>query len=294
MIVPMLVFANSDYCANAQISVQVLGSGGPELIKDRASSSYLVWHNNKAVIMIDAGGGTSLRFAQAHAEWKDLKAIVFSHFHADHSNAFPTLIKASWFGDRQQNLPIYGPYGNHLMPSTTTWLKTLLADGSGAYKYLSDFYQEQRSSSYLIEPHDLKNTTENQVIFSSGDLKIIAQKVKHGPIPSFAYLITLCNKNIVFSGDTNGEGLNQIKNIEVDLFVAHNAIPEDAGKIARSLHMTPNTIGQMATQLKTKKLILSHRMNRTLGKEKQTTTHIKKHFKGPIVFADDLDIFTVE
>lgn len=35
--------------------VQVLGSGGPELSDGRASSSYLVWLDNKGVVLIDAG-----------------------------------------------------------------------------------------------------------------------------------------------------------------------------------------------------------------------------------------------
>ncbi len=293
-IMSTLVFAHGDYCKNAQISVQVLGSGGPELIKDRASSGYLVWHNDKAILMFDAGGGTSLRFAQSQAKWKDLKAIAFSHFHADHSNAFPALVKASWFGERQRDLPIFGPYGNDLMPATTAWLKTLFASGTGTYKYLSDFYQTQQSSSYLLKAHDLKNNTNKQTIFSSEGLQIIAQQVKHGPIPAFAYLINICGKNIVFSGDTNGQGLETFENIQADLFVAHNAVPETAGSIAKSLHMTPSTIGKIAALLGTKKLVLSHRMNRSLGKEKETKNHISKNYTGPIVFADDLDSFTIQ
>ena len=75
------------------------------------------------------------------------------------------------------------------------------------------------------------------------------------------------------------------------MFIAHNAIPESAGRIAKTLHMTPSQIGQIATHIKAKKIVLSHRMNRTLGKEKQTLKIIKKHYQGVIEFANDLDVF---
>ena len=40
-------------------------------------------------------------------------------------------------------------------------------------------------------------------------------------------------------------------------------------------------------------LVLSHRMLRTLGKEDQTVAEIKKHYSGPVTFANDLDCFPV-
>lgn len=38
-------------------------------------------------------------------------------------------------------------------------------------------------------------------------------------------------------------------------------------------------------------LILSHRMNRTLSREKETQRLIRKYYQGPVLFADDLDTF---
>ena len=59
---------------NAQnITLQILGSGGPELSK-RASSSYIVWIDGKAKALIDAGGGAFTRFAEADAKIEELKA----------------------------------------------------------------------------------------------------------------------------------------------------------------------------------------------------------------------------
>ncbi|MCF6193764.1 MAG: hypothetical protein L3J46_05455, partial [Kangiellaceae bacterium] len=52
------VAADKNRCSN--IKLQILGSGGPEINDGLASSSYLVWIDDKAKIMVDAGGGSSL------------------------------------------------------------------------------------------------------------------------------------------------------------------------------------------------------------------------------------------
>ena len=49
-------------CQGKGVWLQVLGSGGPEITDQRASSGYLVWHNGKARVLVDMGGGSLLRF----------------------------------------------------------------------------------------------------------------------------------------------------------------------------------------------------------------------------------------
>ncbi len=280
-------------CKNSEIAIQVLGSGGPEMTAGRASSSYLVWLNKKAVVLIDAGGGSALRFGESKAQWQDLKAVLFTHFHADHSSDFPALIKASWFGDREEDLPVYGPYGNDYMPSTKEFMDALFGSNKGAFKYLSDMYDDNQGGGYKLIANSIEDLNLTQEIYNYGNIIVSAHKVKHGPIPSFAYVIEVCGQILVFSGDTNGEGFEQLKAEKTDVFIAHNAIPQNAGKIAKSLHMTPEKIGQIAKYLNVKKLILSHRMNRSLGKEHETEILIKKTYDGSMVFANDLDLIVV-
>jgi ribonuclease BN (tRNA processing enzyme) len=54
------------------------------------------------------------------------------------------------------------------------------------------------------------------------------------------------------------------------LFIAHNAVPEGATGVERRLHMPPSVIGQIAQEAHVKRLVLSPRMLRTLGKEELT------------------------
>ena len=52
-----------------------------------------------------------------------------------------------------------------------------------------------------------------------------------------------------------------------DLFITHNAVPEEAIAVERRLHMPPSVIGQIAEDAQVKRLVLSHRMLLTLAKE---------------------------
>ena len=123
---------------------------------------------------------------------------------------------------------------------------------------------------------------------------VYAVRVIHGGFPALALRVEMGGKRIVFSGDTNGEGDGLTKlAMDADLFVAHNAVPEGATGVERRLHMPPSVIGIIAANAHVKRLILSHRMLRTLGREDETQAEIRRQFSGPVAFANDLDCLPV-
>ena len=281
-------------CGSHGVAMQVLGSGGPELQDKRASSSYLIWEDGRARVLVDAGGGSALRFGESGAQMSQLDVILFTHFHVDHSADFPALIKSSWFEDRKRSLPVYGPMGNDFMPSTTEFVSDFFGD-RGVYRYLSELLVPGEQGSYRIQPHNVQGTARPATVFRAGNLALSAVRVVHGGVPALAWRVEIGGKVIVFSGDTNGngEGLPQLAS-NADLFIAHNAVPEGATGVERNLHMPPSVIGQVASQAHVKHLVLSHRMLRTLGKEDQTQAEIRKRYSGPLDFANDLDCFPVQ
>jgi ribonuclease BN (tRNA processing enzyme) len=286
------VYAQS--CGEKGIAAQVLGSGGPELQDKRAMSSYLVWQNGQARVLVDTGGGSALRFGESGAQMSQLEVILFTHLHVDHSADFPALIKSSWFEDRKQALPIYGPPGNEYFPSTTEFVSDFFSD-RGAYRYLSELLVPGEEGSYKMQPHDVVAESTPLAVFRSGDISASAVKVIHGGVPALAWRVEAGGKSIVFSGDTNGDGEGLVRlAANADLFIAHNAVPEGATGIERRLHMPPSVIGQIAADAHVKNLVLSHRMLRTLGKEDQTLSAIKKRYSGPVKFANDLDCFPLQ
>lgn len=287
--------AAAQSCGAQAVAVQVLGSGGPELQDKRASSSYLVWEDGHARVLVDAGGGSALRFGESGATMSQLDVILFTHFHVDHSGDFGALIKSSWFEDRKRPLPVYGPGGNDFMPSTTEFVGDFFGGMHGAFRYLSELFEHGEEGSYKIEPHNVEAEANPKVVFRYGDVVASAVRVIHGGVPALAWRVEVRNKSIVFSGDTNGEGNGLVKlAMNADLFIAHNAVPEGAVGVERQLHMPPSVIGEIAAGAHVKSLVLSHRMLRTLGKEEQTLAEIRKRYAGPVAFANDLDCFSVK
>lgn len=284
--------ASAAGCTGKGVELQVLGSGGPEMQAQRASSSYLVWQDGKARVLIDSGGGSALRFGEAGARMADLDLVLFTHFHADHSADFPALVKSAFFEDRQRNLPVYGPAGNTLFPSAKEFLRNLFGEKHGAFRYLSE-YITPGTGSYLLQAHSVKpKAGAVSRVFSNAGITAEATTVIHGPVPALAWLVQIGDFRIAFSGDTNGDNGNLEKLAAgADLFVAHNAVPESAMGTARRLHMPPSVIARIASTAKVKRLVLSHRMQRTLGKETETLATILRSYTGPTAFANDLDCY---
>ena len=277
-------------CTQQGTWLQVLGSGGPEADDGRSSAGYLVWNNGKARVLIDIGPGSLLRFDQSGARIEDLDVILISHWHVDHSADLPGLVKAAWFTDRQQDLPLLGPDGNDFAPPTTEAIDSLIGPES-AYCYLDDFLDG--SGRFRLEVQNFTATgAALQTVQISDDLQVTAIPVHHGPLPALAWRVQIGTRALVFSGDMSGR--NQTLPLlakDADLLVAHNAVPEGTTGKALNLHMTPSTIGEIAAQANVAQLVLSHRMNRTLGQEQQTRTAIAARYAGPINFANDSDCF---
>jgi ribonuclease BN (tRNA processing enzyme) len=145
-----------------------------------------------------------------------------------------------------------------------------------------------------LQPHNVDAGSTPVLVFRNADMAVYAVRVVHGAFPALAWRVEIGGKRIVFSGDTNGEGqgLTQLAT-DADLFVAHNAVPEGATGVERRLHMPPSVIGMIAANAHVKQLVLSHRMLRTLGNEKETQAAIRRRYSGPIHFANDLDCFPV-
>ena len=84
--------SEAPYCGDEGVWIQILGAGGPELHDGDAGPSYLLWIDNQARLLIDAGPGASVRFDEAGAAFEDLDAVVFSQLSANHAADFPAFL----------------------------------------------------------------------------------------------------------------------------------------------------------------------------------------------------------
>lgn len=240
------------------------------------------------------GPGSSVNFGKAGGQFEQLDAIVFSHLHVDHSADFPAFIKGSFFGGRENDLLVLGPSGNALMPSTSRFVRALFSD-NGAFRYLKGYVSQKSGSEYKLITKDVELTPHEMAQYTvSEHLNLKAIHVHHGPVAAVAWRVDVLDCSITFSGDMNNDYqtlATLAKN--TDLLVMHNAVPESAKGTAANLHMKPSQIGEIAQKADAKKLVISHRMKRTVGKEAETELKIRLRYHGPLVFANDLDIFAI-
>ena len=278
------------------VAVQVLGSGGPIADDDRASSAYLIWVDGKSRVLIDAGGGTFLRFAAAGADFRDLEFIGLSHFHTDHSADFPALLKSGSFRKRSEPLTIAGPDKSDFFPGLTHFLGSLLGRESGAFAYLGGYLEgDGRLPKLALVEVDSKNT-EPAPVYGDNDsrIQIEAMHVPHGIVPALAFRVRIGPLLIVFSSDQNGSKQDFVEfSKDASMLVMHMPVPEDVTGVGRQLHAPPSVIGIIANAANVRMLIISHLMQRSLRELEKNVDLIKTRFSGPIDVANDLSCYKI-
>jgi ribonuclease BN (tRNA processing enzyme) len=238
-------------CGSAGVSVQVLGSGGPVSDDARASSGYVLWVDGHARVLVDAGGGTFVRFGEARARISDLDLIAITHFHADHVSDLAALIKSGFFSDRGNALTISGPDGGHDFPALEEFLAAEFDPKHGAFRYLSGALNGSGGLFKLVPRQVPAGKRTPVVILDSGTLRVEAVGVPHGPVPALGYVIRVRGRTVAFSGDQNGSDDAFWKLARgADLLFMDSAIPEMGDEVAglRMQHPASSARGRRMRQ----------------------------------------------
>ncbi|WP_421862301.1 MBL fold metallo-hydrolase [Motiliproteus sp.] len=283
-------------CPDQGHYLQVLGSGGPEINDGRSSTSYLLWVDGKARVLIDAGSGSAWRFEQSGARMEDLTAMLFTHLHVDHSADLPIYVKSAFFTDLDHDIDLYGPAGGERLADFVEFIDSLFGAEKGAYRYLNAPFNPESHSPYHFIPHRVPLTFGKVIpVKDYGDIRISAAAVAHGFLPALAWRIDVGDKSVTISGDMNGQTEQLIQLGQgTDLLIAHTAINEQTRGAGQFLHMKPSRIGEIADQTETGQLVLSHFMNRSLNREDEIEAQISSSYGGKIGFAQDLSCWALD
>lgn len=285
LILAILVFVTSaaaQTCETTGMAVQLLGSGGPRLNRDRASTGYLVWLGGQAKILVDAGGGTFLRFGQAGARLEDLSLIAISHLHPDHVSDLPALL---WLSNlaRKEPLPIAGPSGGEATPDFPTFLSRLFDEKAGAFPLLGGTLRGAGLGVPLnVTRLDAASTEPLRVLEQSG-IQVTALSVPHGNVPSLSFKVQTDGGTVVFASDQTGTNPRFVEFARgADILVLHLMI--GAGETS-PLHAAPSVVGQVARDANARRLILSHIGQFDLN---AAVADVKKAYVGSVVVGADL------
>ncbi|MEM7688690.1 MAG: MBL fold metallo-hydrolase [Pseudomonadota bacterium] len=291
-------------CPDTGAAIQVLGSGGPiaegprtPTTPGRAGASYLLWIDGEPRLLIDAGSGSFLRFAQAGVRITTLDAILISHFHADHTGDLADILNSGGFEGRAQPLPVIGPGGAPRFPSTQGFLSRLLDKETGAFAH-NGGYLDGTENKPLLQPRSVptgEGAGPPVGLDVSNDYSVVAHPVHHGPAPTLAYVIEIGGKSVVLASDQSFLSERFVADLagsKPTILIAHHVINGEPGQ-PRGLHRTPEEIGDMAKALEPERLLLSHNMERSLSRLDEGLAAIAKGYSGPVSVTVDLECFAL-
>ncbi len=277
------------HCGERGVWLQVLGSGGTELLDERAMPSYLIWHNGKARLLVNTAPGSSYNFNRAQARLQDLEAIVFTNLLPESATELPAFMRAGLDSDRRERLFVLGPDGNAGHPGLETLVQRLVGR-DGAFPQLADMLQPATDVPFRISLREVPASGNRRwAQFRSEHFQIAAIPVHHGAVPALAWRIELDGKVITIAGSFNNQ-----KNLMPefakgsDILVVHHALPESARGQDRDYHLIPSQIGRLARDAEVRSVALAHRSSRTRGIETITQANISEHYSGYVMFANDL------
>lgn len=275
------------------ITLQLLGSGGPISDDARASSGAVVWIDGKARLLIDAGGGTYLRYGEAGARLEDLDFIGISHFHTDHVADLPAILKGAYFISSRHDVALVGPSGNANFPSMTAFFDREFGRGHGAFEYLAGLSGGTDGLQLSIHPSDVNVASPVATKVWQGDgVTISAFGIPHGDVPTLAYRIETPKGVMVLSADQNGSRKGFVDFAKgADLLMMPAAIDDDADAESRFLHATPTIVGKIAAEINPKMLVLDHFMGRALKDKDKNVATIQRYYHGPVYAGRDLSCF---
>ena len=276
-------------CPSTGVAVQVLGSGGPLARTGRASSSYVVWVDGRSRFMVDAGGGSFLRFGESGAQLADLDLLALSHFHPDHVSDLPAIL----WGDRlrQEPLRIAGPSGNEAVPALNLFLSRLFDPEDGAFQILSGTLGGPGRGAPFDPVMVDVDRAGPMVILQEAGLTVLALPVPHANIPSLAYRVETQGVSVVFSGDQTGRDPAFVSfSRGASALVMHLAVSPAASGATLNVHATPEVVGQVAADADVEQLILSHLF---VGDVAGGVAEVRARYDGFVRIADDLRCYPV-
>ncbi len=289
-------------CLQSPVAVQVLGSGGPFAVDDRASSSYAVWVEGRARVLVDAGGGAFLRFGESGARLEDLDLVAISHLHPDHVADLPALL---WTSNNFRSTPlsVSGPSGNDQYPGFETFITRLFDSSDGAFPGLSWTLSNGDAGFPLAATSiDVARAGPSRVIDRDG-LSVTALGVPHSA-PALAYRVEVNNVSVVFSSDQNGTNAEFTRFAQnANVLIMHFAISEQATGAVAASHASPAVVGRVAQEAGVGTLVLSHFM----GVEKDHPRYgtfsldafedgiaaVRERYSGELIAATDLQCIPV-
>jgi len=248
------------------LSVMVLGSGGPmATASGRASAGYLIFVDGVPKVLMDVGGGTYQRLAASGVNIRELKYVLLSHLHIDHTGDLSPVIKTVYFHARGAKQPrvagnpihIWGPNSTGVpfpnttlpqYPSSEQYVHGHYQMPGGVERYLNLFATAISGGKFEYTANNISPSVADgiQTLISDNGLVVKAIGVMHGPgvflggstvpsstVPAVAFRVEYNGHSIAYSGDTSSLTDNMITISQgADLLIYDTAITDTQPDVA--------------------------------------------------------------
>jgi ribonuclease BN (tRNA processing enzyme) len=286
--------------------------GGPIPLKSRSQPANVLLTADGAYV-IDAGDGASEQLAKAGVSLAQIKAVVLSHLHFDHTAGLFGIVSLRWQTSVTSPLTIYGPPGTKQLVDGI--LSSMGPAVEAGYAYPGEVHRP-------FEPGIMVKEIGDGAVFDLGGTHVTAAKNTHytfasgsaddRKFQSLSFRFATPGRVIAYTGDTGvspavetlarGADLLVSEMIDYDGVVAEirrespNMPPAALAGIERHLrdhHLTPRQVGDLARAAGVKEVIVTHLSGPELSgsRELEYLDGIAERFPGPALIAHDLDQF---
>lgn len=250
----------------------MLGAGSiVPTINRFGSGLYLETTNTK--ILFDPGPSTIQRLNKINVQPQMLDAVLITHFHLDHlSDLLPLIMLWPYNSDgtpspNPRQLRVIGPLSLKNFVKQITEVDALqhLVSTMGCDKYL------------MVE--ELAGGQRTKV----NECTVTAAEVEH--YHGLAYRVDFDGKSVVYSGDTTPDQrlINLAKGC--DVLIHECSFPHEklVGK-----HTSERQLAEIASQIKPKKLVVTHLYPLWRGRENEIIDAVKRSGLDDVVVAEDM------
>jgi ribonuclease Z len=291
------------------LDVCLLGTGGMMPLHNRWLSSMLLRFNGK-MILIDCGEGTQIPFRQAGWGVRNLEAICFTHYHADHIAGLPGLLLTLGNSGRIEPLVLIGPKGlEYIVKSLTVIAHNLpfqivfvpICENDFPF-YLGDFVIK-----YHEVDHNVNCTAYSVEILRSGKFDVEKAKANNVPLKLWNQLQkgkTAEHDGVLYTNDmvlgkqrrglkvsycTDSRPVDTLAEFAMnsDLFVCEGMYGDDELMIKAQdkKHMTFREAANIAKNAKVKELWLTH-FSPSMTFPREYLNNAKKVFENTFIGQD--------
>lgn len=249
----------------SEFTLEVLGANATAPTSHGASSSYLL-SGRTGYILVDAGPGSLMAYTAKH-DLEDLRGIVVTHLHADHSLDLMAWAYRWTFPSVRPTIPLYVPAGEERK--------------LGDFDDLFGIPTLPTMVNPITGNFDVRGLPlDGETMFDIDGVSFVSFAARHA-VPSAALRFEQDGRTITFSSDTGDcAGLRDAA-MGADVFISEATYLEpDLKAMAEHGHLTPALAGEIARDCQVGRLIITHLANPDDGEESQRRA--SETFGGPV------------